>query len=95
MTPLPFDFVENVDFTFSARLARENGWTENFSNKVIEEYRKFLFLATISQQPVTPSDEIDQAWHLHMTFTQHYWDYVCAEILQISLHHDPLSNHFR
>ena len=76
-------------FTFEARLARENGWTRQFAKSVITEYRRFLFLAATAGHPVTPSDEVDQAWHLHMTYTRSYWDRLCGEVLHKPLHHDP------
>jgi hypothetical protein len=41
-----FEFDEpGAEFTFSARLARENGWTRRFAARVIDEYKKFAFLA--------------------------------------------------
>lgn len=76
-------------FTFQARLARENGWTPAHAARVIEEYRRFCFLAAISGHPVTPSDAIDQAWHLHLTYTRDYWGRFCPDILGRPLHHGP------
>lgn len=77
------------DFTFSDRLARENGWSKGFALEVVEEYRKFLFLAAMAGHPVTPSDEVDQAWHLHLTYSRSYWEELCGEILGFPLHHGP------
>lgn len=75
--------------TFEARLARENGWTREFAARVVEEYRRFVFLAMTAGHPVTPSDEVDQAWHLHMTYTRSYWERLCGEVLGKPLHHNP------
>jgi hypothetical protein len=75
--------------SFEARLARENSWSINFANRVMHEYRRFLYLAATSAQPVTPSDEVDQAWHLHLTYSRHYWDVLCRQILRTPLHHGP------
>jgi hypothetical protein len=77
--------------TFPARLARENDWSAQYANRVFDEYRRFLFLAVTCQHPVTPSDEVDQAWHLHLTYSRHYWDTLCRQILQQPLHHGPTS----
>ena len=74
---------------FSARLARENGWPRAFAAKAIEEYRKFCFLAVHADHPVTPSDEVDQVWHLHLTYSRHYWDALCRDTLERPLHHGP------
>ncbi|MFY7829234.1 MAG: hypothetical protein ACOVQ4_19040 [Flectobacillus sp.] len=81
--------VPNVSFPFSKRLARENGWTHEYALKVIEEYKKFIFLCCISPTPITPSDEVDQAWHLHLTYTQSYWIDFCQNTLQKHIHHNP------
>ena len=56
---------------------------------MIEEYRRFLYLAATGDRPVTPSDHVDEAWHLHLTYTRHYWDELCGRILGKPLHHDP------
>lgn len=74
---------------FSKRLARENGWSARFAEQAIEEYRKFCFLAVHAGHPVTPSEEVDQVWHLHMLYSRHYWDTLCRDTLEMSLHHGP------
>lgn len=80
---------ESARLTFPTRLARENGWTQEFAERVVGEYKRFLYLAATSGRSVTPSDEVDQAWHLHLSYTRHYWGVLCAEILQKPLHHGP------
>ena len=59
----------NTDFTFSQRLAKENSWNIEYTNRVIEEYQKFVFLAVVAGHMVAPSEQIDQVWHLHLTYT--------------------------
>jgi hypothetical protein len=76
-------------FKFSDRLARENGWGQLYTLRVIEEYKKFIFLCCITQNGVTPSDAVDQAWHLHLTFTDSYWIDLCRDTLQTEIHHNP------
>jgi hypothetical protein len=78
-----------VAFKFSDRLTRENGWTKTYAKRVIEEYKKFIFLCCVSEQGVTPSDPVDQAWHLHLTFTQSYWTDLCKDTLNREIHHNP------
>jgi uncharacterized protein (TIGR04222 family) len=75
--------------TFSRRLSRENLWAEPFAYRVVEEYRRFLFLAMAAGHPVTPSDQVDQAWHLHLTYTRSYWEDLCHGVLGHPLHHGP------
>jgi hypothetical protein len=74
---------------FSMRLARENGWSRNYACRVIEEYKRFCYLAVTLDHPVTPSDPVDQAWHLHLLHTKSYWDVFCPNILGQPLHHSP------
>lgn len=75
--------------SFSQRLAKDNGWSSGYTQRAIEEYKKFIFLAIAAGHPVTPSDQIDQVWHLHLTYTRLYWQEFCPKILQTTLHHEP------
>ncbi|MEM9365367.1 MAG: TIGR04222 domain-containing membrane protein [Planctomycetota bacterium] len=77
--------------SFTARLARENDWTLELAARVIREYKRFCILAMRAGHPVTPSEFVDQAWHLHLTYTRSYWDRFCKETLGAPLHHDPTS----
>jgi hypothetical protein len=88
LSSLDFDAADAA-FPFSARLARENQWPRVFAARAIEEYRKFCFLAVHAGHPVTPSDEVDQVWHLHLTYSQHYWHSLCRDTLGTPLHHGP------
>jgi hypothetical protein len=81
--------VLGATFSFTDRLTRENRWMKEYTLRVIEEYRKFLFLCAVSKRPITPSDPIDQAWHLHLTYTKSYWNDLCEGILKKPLHHNP------
>src|SRR5215218_1798989 len=74
---------------FEARLAGENGWPPAFARRVVAEYKRFLFLAATAEDPVTPSPQVDEAWHLHLTYTRSYWDRLCPDVLGRPLHHDP------
>jgi hypothetical protein len=78
-----------ADFSFSDRLARENGWELGYALRAIYEYKRFMFLICIAPHPLTPSDEVDQVWHLHLLYTQSYWDELCGQILQRKVHHGP------
>lgn len=78
-----------ADFSFSERLRRENGWSEEYTSQVLDEYRRFLFLCVEAGHPVTPSDQVDQAWHLHLCYTQSYWEDLCRDTLGKLIHHGP------
>jgi hypothetical protein len=76
-------------FPFTARLAREQGWTHVFAGRAITEYKRFIALAMLAGHPVTPSLEVDQAWHLHLVYTRSYWQDLCRDVLGRDLHHGP------
>lgn len=75
--------------SFADRLARENRWSAAFAHRVIFEYHRFCYLAMTAGHEVTPSDQVDQAWHLHLTYSRDYWQRFCPEVLGAELHHGP------
>jgi uncharacterized protein (TIGR04222 family) len=83
------DGHEPVALPFVARLARENGWSRSYADRVLYEYKRYMFLAATSSEPVCPSEDVDAAWHLHLTYTRNYWKRFCGEVLGTPLHHDP------
>lgn len=76
-------------FPFSHRLMRENDWSMQYALRVILEYKRFMFLICVSDHPMTPSDEVDQVWHLHLLYTESYWVDFCKETLERDIHHGP------
>jgi hypothetical protein len=80
---------DDAALSFADRLARENGWTAAHAARVIEEYKRFCYLAATAGHEVTPSDAVDQAWHLHLTYTRDYWERFCPQVLGRPLHHGP------
>lgn len=75
--------------SFADRLARENRWEAEHTERVILEYKRFCYLAASGDSDVTPSDAVDQVWHLHLTYSRDYWGEFCPEILGTDLHHGP------
>jgi hypothetical protein len=63
------------EYGFSSRLAKENYWSKNFAKKTILEYKKFMYLAAMSDMMVSPSEIIDVVWHEHLIFTQSYKEF--------------------
>lgn len=85
-----FSLDENdAVYPFSKRLAKENGWSVEYTKRAIEEYKKFAFLSVVAGHTVTPSEQVDQVWHFHLTYTHSYWDEFCSKVLQTQLHHNP------
>jgi hypothetical protein len=79
----------NASMTFTDRLARENGWALDYAVRAVHEYKRFIFLICVAGHPLTPSDEVDQVWHLHLLYTQSYWKEMCQELLGRDIHHGP------
>ena len=73
---------------FESRLADDNGWTLGYALAVVEEYRRFLVLTQVAGHAVSPSPDVDEAWHLHLTRTAHY-DAFCGALFGRFLHHEP------
>ena len=78
-----------ADFSFSDRLARENSWSLEYAIRTTLEYKRFMFLICIADHPLTPSDQVDQVWHLHLIYTQSYWQQFCKDTLGREIHHGP------
>jgi hypothetical protein len=78
-----------VALPFSARLAQENRWPAPYAQRVLAEYKKFVFLACTCPGGASPSAPVDAAWHLHLTYTQAYWGAFCRDTLGRELHHVP------
>ncbi|UOG76489.1 hypothetical protein MTX78_07785 [Hymenobacter tibetensis] len=76
-------------FSFTDRLARENGWPLEYALRAVLEYKKFMFLLCLTEQSLTPSDQVDQVWHLHLLYTRSYWLDFCEQVLGRPIHHGP------
>lgn len=78
-----------LNYTFSDKLAKENGWTLEYTLRVIQEYKKFMFLICTTNQVCCPSEPVDQAWHLHLLYTENYWEDFCDRTLEQRINHGP------
>jgi len=74
---------------FSAKLAASQNWSIEFTQRAIEEYKKFIFLCCIAEKGASPSKIVDEVWHLHLTYTQSYWRDFCRNTLGKDIHHHP------
>lgn len=74
--------------SFEARLAQEQGLDLPTARAWIREYQRFCQLIVITGQELTPSDAVDQVWHLHMIYQEDYriW---CDHVLGRDLVHGP------
>lgn len=83
------DDVETPAWSFAQRLAREQAWSARYAHRVIVEYKRFLALTALAGHVVCPSEQVDEAWHLHLLYTRSYWKRLCKEVLGRELHHSP------
>lgn len=85
---LVYDLDQPVSsYCFSIRLADENFWTRNFTQKAILEYKKFMYLAATSEFMVSPSPIIDKVWHEHLMFSKSYQSF--CDLLGKNIQHVP------
>lgn len=73
---------------FADKIARKHGWKVSFTVKAINEYKKFVYLAVISDFHVTPSKVIDVIWHEHLLFSKAYRSF-CNEVIEYIFDHHP------
>lgn len=85
----------DADFPFSKKLAKEENWSLDFARKAIEEYKKFVYLCCILPNGASPSKIVDKVWHMHLIYTQNYWEDFCPNILKKALHHHPSKGGFK
>jgi hypothetical protein len=83
------EFEPDQPLNFTRRLARDKAWSLPFARGAVDEYRRFCFLTRAGAGVMTPSEEVDEVWHLHLTYTRDYWDIWCGTVLGAALHHDP------
>lgn len=85
---LAYDLDDNSsEYGFVLRLANENYWTKDFTQRAIKEYKKFMYLAATSDFMVSPSEIIDIVWHQHLIFTQSYQQF--CDVLGKQIQHIP------
>ena len=84
-----YNLSDLEDGLFFKKLFRENRWDRSLTRFAIKEYKKFIYLAAISNQRVSPSIIVDKVWHMHLIFTDNYWKDFCEDILGKQIHHRP------
>ncbi len=73
---------------FADKLMRKLRWSRPFAMRAIGEYKKFLYLGSTADFPVTPPRVIDQVWHEHLLFSRGYREF-CEEVLGREFDHHP------
>jgi hypothetical protein len=78
--------------SFTARLMQSQSWSIDHAQRVIIEYKKFLYLTQRAGHEITPSPAVDGVWHLHLTYTQSYWGQLCGRVFGRPLHNVPATD---
>ena len=73
------------------RIMKEYGRSREFTEAILREAKRMLYLTQLTGKPVCPSVEIDDAWHEMILFTPFYHKF-CAFIGTDYIHHDPSSD---
>ncbi len=73
---------------FARKLGNKYGWDKDFTYEVIEEYKRFVYIAMISDFVVSPSEIIDKIWHQHILFSRGYRKF-CDEVIGKFFDHTP------
>ncbi|WP_421694126.1 hypothetical protein [Aestuariivirga sp.] len=55
-------------------MQKQMGQNAETTQRVIEEYRKFLFLAMRAGHQVIPPGPVNDAWMMHIQTAQNYWE---------------------
>lgn len=55
-------------------MQKQMGQNAEMAQRVIEEYRKFLFLAMRAGHQVIPPGPINDVWMMHLQNAQNYWE---------------------
>jgi hypothetical protein len=89
-TPLE---ISNIIFKLipaSIKIDLENKYSKSLSEYLCEEYSRFMTMAYFTNNSLTPSEEIDQVWHLHQCETALYRDF-CKQVYNKFIPHLPTS----
>lgn len=63
------------------RLEEETGHPRGICYTLVEEYRRFMYLAGSTDETLSPSPIVNIAWRLHMDDSEAYFEDFCPRIL--------------
>lgn len=74
-------------WSFVHNVRKDGDWTDESANRLVEEYRRFLYLKARSGGQLTPPTVIDKVWHLHLAMGDDFEARFCKQI-GIKMTHD-------
>ncbi|NCO04625.1 MAG: hypothetical protein GW939_00585 [Candidatus Magasanikbacteria bacterium] len=69
------------------RIEKEHGYSLNMATALVREAKRMLYLSAREKTVVSPSHDVDMAWHEMLMFTRFYQEF--AEFIGKFIHHDP------
>lgn len=69
------------------RVAKEHKYSLNDADNLVKEAKRMLYLSVVTKQPISPSQDVDMAWHEMLMFTRFYRQF--ADFIGGFIHHDP------
>ena len=78
-----------VEKPFIQRLAYEYQWTEDYANKALLAYRRYMYMVVKYKNRVLPSIPIAKVWRFHITYSQAYFNDWCTNTLSMVVHYLP------
>lgn len=69
------------------RVAKEHDYSLADAANLVKEAKRMLYLSIASNQAISPSVEIDDAWHEMLMFTRFYREF--GDFIGGFIHHDP------
>lgn len=66
--------------TFIHNVRKDGDWTDESAERLVEEYRRFLYLKARSGGQLTPPKVIDKVWHMHLAMGDDFKARFCTEI---------------
>lgn len=73
--------------TIIAYAKKQYKWSDSYAQAVLEEYQRFMHIRALDFG-TSPTDPIDQLWHIHILYTENYYDY-CMKKFGKFIHHSP------
>lgn len=75
----------NLIETFPNRLVKTFNWTAGYTERVMMEYRKFLFLCATSKCRIVPSWPVAMVWETHIHFYPLSWKMLSENLIRKKL----------
>lgn len=71
-----------------SRYARRHDVSEEEAQHLFEECKKFLVVCSLSKEPCSPSEKLDEMWHHFVLHTRDYTEF-CNKFFGKFIHHVP------